>query len=75
MRWGEMARAQASDISGSVLTVHRTKSGKVRRLPLTQNLVSELRNRVGLLIPLRNGQGVAEQVRRRTGIEGLEGQM
>jgi len=69
MRWGELVRAQASDVSGSVLTVHQTKSGKVRRLPLPAALVGEIRNRVGRLIPLTNGQGVAEQVRKRTGIE------
>lgn len=71
MRWGEMIRAQSSDISSAVLTVHQTKSGKVRRLPLPQELAAELRNRVGRLIPLKNGQGVAEQVRRRTGIAGF----
>ena len=71
MRWGEMIRAQSSDISGTVLTVHQTKSGKVRRLPLPPELMDELRNRVGRLIPLMNGQGIAQQVRRRTGIEGF----
>ena len=71
MRWGEMIRAQSSDIANAVLTVHQTKSGKVRRLPLPQELAAELRNRVGRLIPLQNGQGVAEQIRRRTGIEGF----
>lgn len=68
MRWGEMVRAQSTDVAGGVLTVHQTKSGKVRRLPLPQELAAELRLRVGRLIPLRNSQGVAEQVRRRTGI-------
>src|SRR5207244_8805242 len=57
------------DIAGSVITVHQTKSGKVRRLPLPPDLVRELRCRVGRLIPLRNAQGVAEQVRKRTEIE------
>jgi integrase len=69
MRWGEMIRAQSSDISNAVLTVHQTKSGKVRRLPLPFELAAELRNRVGRLIPLKNSQALAEQVRRRTGIE------
>lgn len=71
MRWGEMVRAQSSDISGAVITVHQTKSGRVRRLPLPQSLAAELRNRIGRLIPLRDGQGVAMQVRKRTGIAGF----
>ena len=71
MRRGEMVRAQASDIPGSVLTVDQTKSGKVRRLPLPGVLAGETRNLVGRLIPLRNAQEVADQVRKRTGIEGF----
>jgi integrase len=69
MRWGEIVRAQSSDISGAVITVHQTKSGKVRRLPLPADLMPELRSRVGRLIPLKDAQGVAVQVRKRTGIE------
>lgn len=68
LRWGEAVRAQASDIAGGVLTVHQTKSGKLRRVPIPAALQAELRNRVGRLLPLQNAQGVAEQVRRRAGV-------
>ncbi len=69
LRWAEAARAQARDISGELLTVHRTKSGKVRRIPIPAALQQELRNRVGRLVPLKDADGVAIQVRKRTGIE------
>jgi integrase len=68
LRWGEAAQAQASDIQGGMLVVHQTKSGKVRRVPLTDELQLELRGRVGRLIPLTNAQGFADRVRNRTGI-------
>lgn len=69
LRWGEAVRAQASDIASGLLTVHQTKSGKVRRVPIPASLQDEFHNRVGRLVSLRNAQGVAEQVRKRTGIE------
>ncbi len=69
LRWGEAVRAQAADIQNGWLVVHQTKSGKVRRVPLPDALASELRRRVGRLLPLRAADGFAVQVRRRTGIE------
>lgn len=51
LRWGEMARAQSTDIHNGVLVVHQTKTGRVRRIPLPADLLDELRNRVGKLIP------------------------
>ncbi len=51
LRWGEIARAQSTDIQNGVLIVHQTKTGKVRRVPLPPDLQAELRNRVGKLIP------------------------
>lgn len=71
LRWGEAVRAQAADISGGVLTVHQTKSGKVRRVPIPGALQAQLRNRVGRLVPLRDAQGVAQQVRRRAEVPGF----
>lgn len=51
LRWGELTRVQASDINDGVLTVHQTKSGKVRRVPLPPALLAELRGRIGKLVP------------------------
>ncbi len=50
MRWGELTRVQSSDIRDGVLTVHQTKSGKVRRVPVPPELQEELRRRVGRLV-------------------------
>jgi integrase len=51
MRWGEMARAQSTDVQNGALVVHQTKTGRVRRIPLPPELRRELRSRVGKLIP------------------------
>lgn len=50
LRWGEMARALTADIRGGILTVQKTKSGKLRRVPLPAEILLELRGRVGKLI-------------------------
>jgi integrase len=46
----------------------RTKSGKVRRVPLSAEILQELRHRVGRIVALTDADGLAIQVRRRTGI-------
>jgi integrase len=69
LRWGELARAQATDIQRGMLVVHQTKSAKVRRIPLTQEIRAELRFRVGKLVPFRNSWSFTGRVRRRSGIE------
>ncbi len=61
MRWGELTRCQASDVkrvrvSGEVedqwiVEVANTKSKRVRRIPLSPELVAEVRTRVGRLVP------------------------
>lgn len=51
LRWGELCRAQASDIENGMLVVAKTKSGKVRRVPLSPEILRELRGRVGRLVP------------------------
>jgi integrase len=51
LRWNEARRAQASDVKDGLLEVERTKSGKVRRIPLPAALAIEVRSRVGRLVP------------------------
>lgn len=63
LRWGEFVRARTTDISGNVLAVHhQTKSGKVRRVPLTNSIREELCGRVGRISPLTDAHGFAKQV-------------
>jgi integrase len=71
MNRDEAARAQGADVQNGCLVVYQTKSGKVRRVPVPDDLMEELRLKVGRLLPLRDAQGFAIQVRRRTGIEGF----
>ncbi len=55
MRWGELCRAQASHLESGMLVVSQTKSSRIRRVPLADELVREIRNRVGLLVPYTEG--------------------
>lgn len=71
LRWGEATRASSTDVQGEWLVIHQTKSGKVRRVPLDGDILEELRLRIGKLLPLRNADGLAKQVRKLGGVEGF----
>src|SRR5437899_3337594 len=34
-RWGELVRMQSTDVQSGVVVIHQTKSGKLRRVPLS----------------------------------------
>ena len=70
LRWGELCRAQASDVERGSLLVYRTKSGKVRRVPLAEGLLAEVRGHVGRLVPYAAGSpgSFAKTVRRMAGM-------
>ena len=51
LRWGELVRAQTTDVERGMLVVAQTKSGRIRRIPLSQDLLEEIRLRVGRLVP------------------------
>jgi integrase len=70
LRWGELCRAQASDVQNGVLVVSKTKTGKVRRVPLSSDIRDELRSRVGRLIPfsVRASGSFNRVVRTRSGV-------
>jgi integrase len=81
LRWGELCRSQAADVKhvrvpGSVeeqwfIEVSNTKSRKVRRVPLSPELVREVRQKVGRLVPFATGSpgSFALRVLRRAGLE------
>lgn len=81
LRWGELCRAQASDVKrltvvGSAveqwfLEVWNTKSRKLRRVPLSPELVREVRTRVGRLVPYAGGSpgSFAKAAGRLAGVE------
>jgi len=71
LRWGELCRAQATDVERGFLVVHQTKSGKVRRVPLEAELLSEIRRRVGKLSPYATSSPgtFSRTVRRITGLK------
>jgi len=65
LRWGELCRAQCADVKRLLvpgaaeeqwfLEVWNTKSRKLRRVPLSVELVREVRSRVGRLVPYAAG--------------------
>ena len=70
LRWAELCRAQRSHLEGDVLVVSQTKSGRMRRVPITGTLLAELRTRVGKLVPFTESSpgSFNRTVRRRTGL-------
>jgi integrase len=66
LRWSELCRAQASHIEKGVLVVSQTKTGKVRRVPLSPELRRECSTRVGKLVPFAESSqgGFARMVKR-----------
>lgn len=56
LRWSELIRAQAALVEQGMLVVSRTKSGRVRRVPLSPELLREVRRRVGRLVPFGHTQ-------------------
>lgn len=71
LRWGELTRAKATDIERGFLVVHQTKSGKVRRVPLSPEFQAELRTRIGRLVPFaaNSPNSFNRTVRRMAGFE------
>jgi len=70
LRWGEASRATTDDIRGSLLEVGNTKSGRVRRVPLSRELLDEITRSTYRLVPYAaNSPGsFSRGIRLRTGI-------
>ena len=69
LRWGELMRAQRIHVENGVLIVSQTKSKKVRRVPLERDILREILNRVGKLVPFENSDHFNRAVRLRSGIQ------
>lgn len=71
LRWGELCRLQARDLQKGVLVIGQTKSGRIRRIPVSPELRKEIRGHVGKLVPFaeKSPGSFAKAVRRRTKIE------
>jgi integrase len=69
VRWSELVRAQAQDVQGGKLIIPRSKSGKVRRIPLVPELLAECRRRVGRLVPFEDVCEFNKRVRELSGID------
>src|SRR5262249_41023785 len=69
-----LCRAQAKDVDGNgCIVVSQTKSGRVRRVPLSPELLAEVRGRIGRLVPFseKSPGSFARAVTNATGIEGV----
>lgn len=68
LRWGELVRAQADDVQAGKLIIRRSKSGRVRRVPLAPSVLAECRGRVGRLSPFQDACSFNKRVRVLSGI-------
>jgi integrase len=73
LRWAEACRARREHVRGALLQVAHTKSGRMRRVPLSPALLDEIQAHEGLLVPYAvNSPGsFSRTVRRWTGIAGF----
>ncbi len=72
LRWSELCRVTSEDVENGFLVVaHKTKSGKIRRVPLSQRMLAEVRLHIGPLVPwfLPRSDMFNYSVRRMTGIK------
>src|SRR6185503_7928190 len=63
LRWGEAVRAQGSDVQGGLLVISGTKTGRMRRVPLPQELM-----RVGRFVPFTSHGAFSRQVSKLSGV-------
>lgn len=55
LRWAEACRARRGHLRGALLEVAHTKSGRMRRVPLSPALLEEVRGCEGRLVPYAEG--------------------
>jgi len=60
IRWGEAVRAEAQHIERGHLVLSQTKSGRVRRVPLSPELEREIKGRVGKLLHIVKAEALAK---------------
>lgn len=70
LRWAEACRATRADVRGALLEVAGSKSGRLRRVPLSTGLRTEIAGHDGRLVPYAAGSpgSFSRTIRRRTGI-------
>jgi integrase/recombinase XerD len=68
IRWGEAVRAEAKHVERGALVVAVTKSGRVRRIPLSPALLGEITGRVGKLLGYTHGAYFSRRVRGLSGV-------
>lgn len=72
LRWGEATRARADHVSADgMLMVEKCKGKRIRRVPLSQEVLTEIRSRVGLLVPYVASNNFARSTFRQTGLGGV----
>lgn len=70
LRWGELVRARPAHVERGMLVVARTKSSRIRRVPLVPDLAREIARRGEFLVPFSEGAAgsFAKVVRRHSGV-------
>lgn len=70
LRWGELCRARREHVWSGMLVVERTKSSRLRRIPLPAALYQEIVHGAGRLVPYSEGasSSFARVIRRHSGV-------
>jgi len=68
LRWSELCRVEARHVERGLLVVERTKSYRLRRVPLPPALVEELRGHVGRIVPDVSYNRAVRRLRQLSGI-------
>ncbi len=69
LRWGELTRVQVAHVQRGILHVSHTKSGKTRKVPLSPQILAEIRGRVGRLVLFKHPGEFARRVKKLSGVE------
>jgi integrase len=70
-RWSELCALQAKDLRDGVLVIRQQKTGTVKRIPIEPSFETEIRSRVGRLMPFSSTSkgSFNAQVTRRSGVK------
>ncbi|MBM3321002.1 MAG: tyrosine-type recombinase/integrase [Candidatus Eisenbacteria bacterium] len=70
LRWGDLVKVERKHVRNGMIEVEIGKTGDVRRIPLRPEIASEIRARIGPLVPFsaKSKGSFTRTVRRRSGV-------
>jgi integrase len=67
----EALRARVTDVENGALVIHQTKSGKVRRIPLSRKAREMILSQTGQIVPVGSLNHLTRVVRGASGVKGF----